>query len=439
MSTTNNEDGAPKEVEYKDLDDLLGTSAATVVVPNEKKTVLSKDKDDDLSFLDNDLKDHDDEEEEEDEPAAADPKQPLPPVDNLADVLDDPEPEEEEEEEEEEKDADGNPIQKKPAPGRPKLSKDAMVEATKKLIEKGILQPFDDDKDLADYTIDDFQELIEANIVAKTETVAKEAPLQIFGQLPEDVQKVIAYSLNGGTDTKSILQSVLQSQEIVELNVEKEEDQKSIIRSWLQSIEYGPASEIEDEITSIEDRGDLRKKAEAFKPQLDAKQAGIIQKKLADQEAANLRAQEAAKEYSNKIHAVLATGELNGIKIDNKIQNMLYYGLTDSKSYQDKSGKPTTMLGHLLEEHQFGKNPNQALIAEALWLLSDPENYRNSVKSVGKKESTKETYRALKAAEAGKLPSSSSQEVKKEVPVRRTAPSTTTNKNGKGLFSRTLD
>ena len=47
--------------------------------------------------------------------------------------------------------------------GRPKLSKDALLDLTSKMIEEGTLIPFEDDKDLDDYSVKDFRELLEAN------------------------------------------------------------------------------------------------------------------------------------------------------------------------------------------------------------------------------------------------------------------------------------
>jgi hypothetical protein len=84
---------------------------------------------------------------------------------------------------------------------------------------------------------------------------------------------------------------------------------------------------------------------------------------------------------------------------------MLYSGLVQP-NYSSISGKQTNLLGHLLEKYQFVE-PRHDLIAEALWLLSDPEGYRNKVKDVGGKAVVEKTVRQLKTEESRKLSSSS--------------------------------
>jgi hypothetical protein len=420
-----NNSGTPTEVEFTDLDELLGTTAATVIVPESTKPTVFTDNKTDLSFLDKP------EDEEDEDGNIISPKGKVT-KDVLAAVLDD--------EEEDELDDDNTPSptstdnSKNPV-GRPTLSKDALVEATNKLIEKGILQPFDDGKPLTEYTVADFEELIEANLSEKVNKVAQDAPIAVFSQLPEEVQQVITYALNGGKDIKNILKTVAQTQETLDLSLDNEQDQERIVREYYRSINFGTDEEIEDEINSLADRNEIQKKAELFKPKLDAKQAEIMQNKLAEQEKAKQRAEAAAKNYQDTIYSVLAPGELNGIKLDNKVQNMLYYGLTDSTQYQDKNGTPTTKFGHLIEEYQYGKNPNPSLIAEALWLLSDPEGYRNNLKNVGQQNAAKETYRSLKSAEATRTQSSSvDDDTRKTAPVKRTEPSI--QRKNRSVFSR---
>ena len=76
-------------------------------------------------------------------------------------------------------------------------------------------------------------------------------------------------------------------------------------------------------------------------------------------------------------------------------------------NYPSISGKPTNLLGHLLEKYQFVE-PRHDLIAEALWLLSDPNGYKSKIKSLGSQESVADTVRKLKTAQSNKNTSSSS-------------------------------
>lgn len=406
------------EVDFDNLDDLLGIpSASSVIAPvDTKNSVLKSDKVD-ISFLDK-IGDDDTESLKDPEVAKA----------AVSALVDD--------------EFTGGPndttdeVEEKDKGGRPRLTKDAMIEAATRLIDKGVLQPFDDGKALADYTVDDFEELIQANIDSQTSEVAQNAPVQLFQQLPEEVQAVIHYALNGGQDIKSVFSQLAKAQETFDLDVANEQDQESIARQYLNLSGFGSVEEIEDEINVLKDRGDLQKYAERYKPKLDARQAEVIEKRLKDQQSAQARKNDMEKKYHDVVYNTLNSNNLNGIPLNNKVQTMLYYGLTDATKYQDAKGNPTNALGYLLEQHQFGEKANPSLVAEALWLLADPVNYRNSVKQLGANVANTNTARALRTEEASRNTSSTG------IGEQNTNPSRVSNKRepikrqGKSLFSR---
>ena len=111
--------------------------------------------------------------------------------------------------------------------------------------------------------------------------------------------------------------------------------------------------------------------------------------------------------------------ELNGVKIDNKRQKFLWDELTGLK-YESLQGRPTNLLGKLLEDYQFGDAPRYDLIAETLWLLSDPDDYKESIRKQAKSEVTHETIKKLKTEEARKLSSTSTTNEEDEKPARKT-------------------
>jgi hypothetical protein len=288
----------------------------------------------------------------------------------------------------------------------------ALVSATKKLIEKGLLTPFVNEKGeeepIDSYTTEDFEELISANLENKYDKTGKEVAQQFFESLPDEMQHAYQYIANGGEDIKGMFQALAATQEVKQLDITKEAGQKYAIRAYLQATNYGSTEEIEDEIYSLEDRGDLEKKAQQFKPKLDAMQEQIVnQKVLKQQEDAKQRADQSQK-YIETVYSTLETGELNGLKLDNKTQNMLYAGLVQS-NYPSMSGKQTNMLGHLLEKYQW-QEPRHDLIAEALWLLADPDGYKNNVSSKAGQEVTKKTLRTLKTEQATKTAGSVQEE-----------------------------
>jgi hypothetical protein len=418
QAAAQNSNTTVEEVDFDNLDDLLGIpSASSVIAPTASKPSVFKSDKVDISFLD-DISDDDTESLKDPEVAKA----------AVAAIVDAPLNNDEDDDAD-----DAGQVNKG---GRPKLTKDAMIEAATRLIDKGVLQPFDDGKALTDYTVDDFEELIQANIDSQTKEVAQNAPVQLFQQLPEEVQAVIHYALNGGQDIKSVFSQLAKAQETFDLDIKNEQDQETIARQYLNLSGFGTVEEIEDEINVLKDRGDLQKYAERYKPKLDARQAEVIEKRLKDQQSAQARKIEMEKKYHDVVYNTLNSNNLNGIPLNNKVQTMLYYGLTDSNKYQDAKGNPTNALGYLLEQHQFGEKANPSLVAEALWLLADPENYRNSVKQLGANVANSNTVRALRTEEGLKNTSSTgvgeqntnaSRVSNKREPIKR---------QGKSLFSR---
>lgn len=382
--------------------DVPGASAENIVTPESKKpkaNVFANPKTD-MTFLD---KDENEEEEEDEDPAGGEnppaAEDPATVVDELANI----------DNEEEGEDSTKNV-------GRPKASKDVMIATVSKLIEKGTLVPFDDDKPLEKYTEADLTELLEANFEERTRKQREELQEELYTSLPEEGQRMLEYIANGGKDLKSLFKALADTQEVRELNPDNDRDSEVITRNYLQATNFGTAEEIEEEITAWKDLGVLKKKAGQFKPKLDKMSEQVVAQKLQDQEKAKKQKEAAAQKYMDNVYNALNTKELNGIKLDPKTQGMLYTGLVQV-GYPSISGKQTNLLGHLLEKYQFVE-PNHGLIAETLWLLQDPEGYKAKIKEQGATASTQETVKKLKSEESRKLASSASHQ---EEPEKKTA------------------
>ena len=296
-----------------------------------------------------------------------------------------------------------NPGEKKSG-GRPQIVKEGTVELAKKLIEKGTLIPFDDDKKIEDYTLADFEELLEANIREKENEIREKTPLEFFDSLPQELQFAAKYVADGGTDMKGLFRILADVQETYELSTEDPDDQESICRQYLQVTNFGSEDDIEEEISAWKDREELDKKAEKFKPRLDKMKEEQVAYKIAQQEQARKQQVEASQKYANSVYEVLRPATLNGIKLDKRTQEMLYSGLIQPQ-YPSISGRSTNLFGHLIEKYQFVE-PNHSLIAEALWLLADPEGYKSKVKEMAKAETTENIVRKLKTEESRKIGSS---------------------------------
>jgi hypothetical protein len=375
------------------LDELLGIPGAdNVMLPEEKKPSVFTDPKVDTSFLDTP-----DEEDEEKEKTISKTE-----VDNL---LDEPLKDE---------DADDAPK----ATGRPKLDKSGTAELVKKLIDKGQIVPFDDDKPIEEYTLKDFEELLEANFNERENKVRQDTPREFFEALPEELQAAAKYVADGGEDLRGLFRILAEVEEHRQLDPRDKNDQEYIVREYLRATNFGNEDEIEEEIDQWRDRGDLESKALKFKPKLDKMQEHVVAQKLAQQEHMKKQQQQAAQAYMHNVYETLKNGELGGLRLDKKTQGMLYAGLVQP-NYPSISGKPTNMLGHLLEKYQYVE-PRHDLIAEALWLLSDPDGYKAKIKEVGKQAQVEKTVRQLKTEEARRTVSSpvveSEEKVQRRIP-----------------------
>jgi hypothetical protein len=286
--------------------------------------------------------------------------------------------------------------EKKETRGRKKIS--GISDVFSKLIKDDKIVPFDDDKPLEEYSAKDWEELIEANLEERASQVRRETPKQFFESLPQELQIAARYVADGGRDLKGLFSTLAQSEEKKSLDIKNENDQEVIIRDYLQATGYGTAEEIAEEIEIWKDLGKLEQQASKFKPKLDKMQEKVIAQKLQEQEMRKKQQEQASQQYMENVYNTLKEGSLGDIKVDRKTQSMLYNGLVQP-NYPSVSGRNTNLLGHLLEKYQFVE-PNYTLISEALWLLSDPDGYKNKIMEKGAQQSVEKTVRKLKTEQA---------------------------------------
>lgn len=290
--------------------------------------------------------------------------------------------------------------------GRPKTEKSGLVEFLKKRIESKEMFAFDD-YDESKQTLDDYlgslaekdiEELWQANMDNLKQEVAAKTPQEFFESLPEELQYAAKYVMDGGQDLKGLFQALAQVEQVRTLDPTDENDQEGIVRSYLSATGFGNEEEIEEELNTWKDLGVLEKKAKQFKPKLDQMQEEIVQAQLAEQESRKQQQEQAAQAYMQNVFEALRPAEINGLKLDKKTQAQLYSGLVQPQ-YPSISGRPTNLLGHLLEKYQFVE-PNYPLIAEALWLLSNPDEYRQTLVKQGKNQAVEQTVRQLKTEQS---------------------------------------
>lgn len=283
-------------------------------------------------------------------------------------------------------------VEKKETRGRKAIT--GMADVFSKLIKDDKIVPFDDDKSFEEYTAKDWTELIEANLEEKARQVRSETPKQFFESLPEELQIAARYVAEGGQDMKGLFATLAATEEVKTLDIKKEADQERIIVDYLTATGYGTSEEIAEEIEIWKDLGKLEAQASKFKPKLDKMQEKVVARKLEQQELKRKQQEQASKQYMENVYNTLKDGALNDLKVDRKVQAMLYNGLVQP-NYPSVSGKNTNLLGHLLEKYQFVE-PNYPLIAEALWLLADPTGYKSKIMDKGAQASIEKTVRKLK-------------------------------------------
>ncbi len=401
MENQNNVQTSVQQVDL-DIDSWLGAPGADSIVtptaaeakkPEAKPNIFSK-ADLDLSFIDK--PDTEEKTEENNEDPAAGKKDTETnvfrgTVDEIVDSLDD----------DQESDS-------KPKGGRPKTEKSGLVEFLKKRIESKEMFAFDDydenkqslDEYLGGLGEKDVEELWQANIDNLKQEVAAKTPKEFFESLPEELQYAAKYVMDGGQDLKGLFQALASVEQVRSLNPADENDQEGIVRSYLSATGFGTEEEIQEEVNTWKDLGVLEKKAKQFKPKLDQMQEEIVQSQIAEQESRKQQQEQAAQAYMQNVFEALRPAEINGLKLDKKTQAQLYSGLVQPQ-YPSISGRPTNLLGHLLEKYQFVE-PNYPLIAEALWLLSNPDEYRQNLVKQGKNQAVEQTVRQLKTEQSRK-------------------------------------
>ena len=418
MSSTaeNNQQSSVSNVSIESIDDFLPMPGAESIVTadeeDDKLTIFSKPRQTDMSFLE---KEEDDSDEDSDDDS--DKKKKTTPADTnsaFAELDADLEGD----------DSDDSSDKK---PGRKKIDKSGMVETFSKLIEEGLIVPFEDDKSLEDYSVKDWKDLIQANFDEKEKAIREQTPKEFFESLPQELQYAAEYVAKGGTDMKGLFRALSQTEEVRSLDPRNDEHQELIARQYLQATNFGNGDNeiIEDQLQEWIDAGTIAKKAQQFKPKLDQMQEEVVQSKLAQQEEFRAQQQKKKEEYMENIYNTLKPSELNGVKIDGKRQKFLWDELTTVK-YESMTGRPTNLLGKLLEDHQFGKTPRYDLIAETLWLLSDPDDYKENIRKQAKNEVTQDTVRKLKTEEARKIASTVKDE-EEDKPTSRKIPRQATN------------
>lgn len=243
----------------------------------------------------------------------------------------------------------------------------------------------------------DKQELLDKNIEKQRNLGYETAPAALREALPPKAQYVIDYLEQGGQDLESLFSSLAKAVQVEKLDPANEAHMPEIARNYLQLKNFGSAEMINAQVSEWAEDGKLESKVKEFKPLLDKMQEEQVQYQVQQETALNKQRQEAAQAYVQNVTAVLGKYEVGGLKMSKKDASALYYDLTEA-NYQSMSGKPTNIIGHMLEKIQYVE-PNFDYVAEVAWLLRDREGFKNAIRTSAKSEKAQEIARELKDAQ----------------------------------------
>ena len=288
------------------------------------------------------------------------------------------------------------------AAGGKKTGRDGITSYLKGKIEAGDFFTFDDYDEkketleayLAKQPVKTLHQMLDANWESKEKDLLERTPQEFFDALPEELQYAAKYVMNGGTDMKGLFSALSRVEQVKAMDITTEDGQVATARNYLQAIQFGTPEEIEDEVAAWKSGNRLEKKAKEIKPKLDAMYKEQIEYQTQQEAKRTKQQQAAAQAYIGNVNKAFEKNDLNGIKLDKKTAGTLYTGLT-TVNYPSASGKPTNLLGHLLDKIQYVE-PDFALLAEVTYLLNDPAGYRAALKQLGKNEQVVDTVKKLK-------------------------------------------
>jgi len=228
----------------------------------------------------------------------------------------------------------------KSSPGRPKVDKSGLVDTFSKLIEEGMIVPFDDEKPLDEYSTKDWKELLQANFEERENKVKQQVPASFFNSLPDELKAAYKYISDGGEDLKGLFRALSHVEEVRQLDPRDEQDQEQIARQYLRATNFGTEDEIEEEIETWKDLGNLGKKANQFKPKLDKMQEQVINYQLQQQEQFKVQQEEAANQYSYKSQIMQAAKNEVAQDTVRKLKTEEARKLSSTQMTEDEDRKP---------------------------------------------------------------------------------------------------
>lgn len=260
-----------------------------------------------------------------------------------------------------------------------------------------------DEPDKKDYSRDEFVELFNYNINAKSQQIVEQTFEQIMSNLSPTAQRLITGELNG-VKIKDIIADVAEYQEIEEIPANPSESEKEkIVRTYYKRLakeRNKDAEWVSRQLEKIVDRGELDSEFE------DAKD--IIQRDLDEKIALKeqeIQAKKQEKEEFKKYHTyfvreALSEDNLFGLRLTptekNQVATVLSTFAVRPSDQKEKLGI-TAMIDNFIHS----ENPKESYKILALMALagSAPDKLIEKLRATAEKKVTNETVKKLKVAD----------------------------------------
>lgn len=271
-----------------------------------------------------------------------------------------------------------------------------LLSVVSQLIEEEVLQPFEEGTELK--TIEDAKDLIRLNLQSRESITEDQVWESKVKKYSPQVQAILHYAEQGGTDIAPLLKSIAEVETTVDLTLDSEKSQEEIVRQVLR-IKNFDDEEIEDQIATLKDLDKLKAKAEKFLPELKNMKQQQLTMLMQKQKERQDEAAEATRTYLTTVQETLSKDAVKGVKLQREDKAKIYEALAAAR-HTSLNGVPTNGFVHSLEEMQFGKNADYELFLSVVHHAVDPEGFMEKIRASLKNEVNADTVKKLKSSKS---------------------------------------
>lgn len=260
-----------------------------------------------------------------------------------------------------------------------------------------------DEADKKDYSRDEFVELFNHNINAKSQQIVEQTFEQIMTSLSPTAQRLITGELNG-VKIKDIIADVAEYQEIEEIPENPSDSEKEkIVKTYYKRLAKDRGKDIEwvsKQLEKVIDRGDLDSE---FEDARDVIQKDLDEKIAKKEQEIQFKRQE--KEEFKKYHTYFVREALNednlfGLRLTPTEKNQVA-GVLSTFAVRPSDKKEKLGITAMIDNFIHSENPKESYKILALMALagSAPDKLIEKLRATAEKKVSNETIKKLKVAD----------------------------------------